>query len=95
MIADIKKRALHRTRILEGQMRGLEKMIDNEDYCVDIVTQSLAIQKSLASLNKLLVENHLRTHVIDMFDAGSDQRDLAISELLTVFELSNNRAGRS
>ena len=63
MIADIKKRALHRSRILEGQMRGFEKMIDNEDYCMDIITQSLAIQKSLRSLNKLLVENHLRTHV--------------------------------
>ena len=64
VIADIKKRALHRTRILEGQLRGLEKMIENEDYCIDIITQSLAIQKSLGSLNKLLVENHLKTHVV-------------------------------
>lgn len=94
MIADIKKRALHRTRILEGQMRGLEKMIDNEDYCVDIVTQSLAIQKSLGSLNKLLVENHLRTHVTHMFDQGGTERDLAIDELLKVFELSNNRGDK-
>ncbi|MEO8932513.1 MAG: metal-sensitive transcriptional regulator [Lacisediminihabitans sp.] len=91
MIADIKKRALHRSRILEGQMRGLQKMIDNEDYCMDIITQSLAIQKSLGSLNKLLVENHLRTHVTEMFETGGEQRDLAIAELLKVFELSNNR----
>ena len=92
MIEDLKKRALHRTRILEGQMRGLEKMIDNEDYCMDIITQSLAIQKSLRSLNKLLVENHLRTHVSDMFAAGGDQRDMAVDELLKVYELSNVRA---
>jgi DNA-binding FrmR family transcriptional regulator len=91
MIADIKKRALHRSRILEGQMRGLEKMIDNEEYCVDIITQSLAIQKSLRSLNKLLVENHLRTHVTDMFDEGGDAREAAVAELLNVFELKNNR----
>ena len=91
MIADIKKRALHRSHILQGQLRGLEKMIDNEDYCVDIITQSLAIQNSLRSLNKLLVENHLRTHVTDMFEAGADERDAAVSELLTVFELTNNR----
>ena len=95
MIADIKKRALHRSRILEGQMRGLQKMIDNEDYCMDIITQSLAIQKSLGSLNKLLVENHLRTHVTDMFEAGGEQRDIAIAELLRVFELSNNRGDKS
>lgn len=91
MIADLKKRALHRSRILEGQMRGLEKMIENEDYCMDIVTQSLAIQKSLRSLNKLIVENHLRTHVSDMFAAGGDSQEHAITELLKVYELANVR----
>jgi DNA-binding FrmR family transcriptional regulator len=91
MIADLMKRALHRSRILEGQMRGLQKMIDNEDYCMDIITQSLAIQKSLGSLNKLIVENHLRTHVSDMFEAGGEQQNVAIAELLKVFELNNNR----
>ena len=73
-------------------MRGLEKMIENEDYCVDIITLSLAIQKSLGSLNKLLVENHLRTHVTHQFEAGGDERDAAVAELLKVFELNNNRS---
>jgi len=92
VIDDLKKRSLHRARILEGQMRGLAKMIENEDYCVDIVTQSLAIQKSLGSLNKLIVENHLRTHVTTMFDEGGDAREAAIAELVKIFELSNNRS---
>jgi DNA-binding FrmR family transcriptional regulator len=92
MIDELKKRALHRARILEGQMRGIEKMIDNEDYCMDIITQSLAIQKSLGSLNKLLVENHLRTHVTEMFAEGGEQGEIAVTELLRVFELSNNRS---
>lgn len=91
MITDIKKRALHRSRILEGQMRGLEKMIENEEYCMDIITQSLAIQKSLRSLNKLLVENHLRTHVSAMFEAGGHDKSMAVDELLKVYELNNNR----
>ncbi|MBX9471355.1 metal-sensitive transcriptional regulator [Microcella sp.] len=91
MIDDIKKRALHRSRILQGQLRGIEKMIENEEYCVDIITQSLAVQKSLRSLNKLLVENHLRTHVSDMFDEGGDAREKAVAELLAVFELQQNR----
>jgi DNA-binding FrmR family transcriptional regulator len=89
MIDDLKKRALHRARILEGQLRGVTKMIENEDYCVDIITQTLAIQKSLRSLNKLLVENHLRTHVADMFAEGGDSQDAAVTELLTVYELEN------
>ncbi len=70
-------------------------MIDDEEYCVDIVTQSLAIQKSLRSLNKLLVENHLRTHVTEMFDAGGQERDRAVDELLKVYELNNNRGGEA
>ncbi len=67
-------------------------MIENEDYCVDIITQSLAIQKSLRSLNKLLVENHLRTHVTDMFAAGGEHGEHAVEELLRVYEINNNRS---
>ncbi|MBN9606213.1 MAG: metal-sensitive transcriptional regulator [Actinomycetales bacterium] len=93
VIEDLKKRALHRTRILEGQLRGLEKMIDAEEYCVDLLTQSRAIQQSLRSLDKLLVENHLRTHVTDMFAAGGDEAERAVGELLSVFELGRNRGG--
>jgi hypothetical protein len=40
------------------------------------------------------VENHLRTHVTEMFDAGGEQKELAVSELLRLFELSNNRGDK-
>ena len=92
MINDIKRRALHRTKIIQGQMKGLDKMIENEEYCMDIITQSLAIQKSLASLNKLMLENHLRTHVNHMLASGNDtQESQAIEELLSLYELNNIR----
>lgn len=92
MIIEIKQRALHRSRILQGQLKGLEKMIDNEEYCVDIITQSLAIQKSLSSLSKLLVENHLRTHITDKFTSGEASRqEEAINEMLGLFELTHVR----
>lgn len=86
MIEDIKKRALHRTAILEGQLRGVARMIENEDYCMDIITQSRAIQKSLESLNRLLLENHLRTHVTHMFEEGGEEREQAVAELLRAFD---------
>lgn len=89
MIADIKKRALHRSKIIEGQMRGIQKMIENEEYCMDIITQTLAIQKSLSSLNKLILENHLRTHVKSMFEQG--EVDKAVEELLSAYELGKVR----
>ncbi|MBD8012673.1 metal-sensitive transcriptional regulator [Microbacterium sp. NPDC077391] len=86
MIDDIKKRALHRTSILEGQLRGIARMIENEDYCMDIITQSRAVQRSLESLNRLLLENHLRTHVTHMFEQGGDERETAVGELLKAFD---------
>jgi DNA-binding FrmR family transcriptional regulator len=93
MIIDLKKRALHRAKILEGQMRGLQKMIDNEDYCMDILTQSLAIQKSLGSLNKVILENHVRTHVKDNLRSTSEKdQDMAVEELLGLYELTNVRS---
>ena len=85
MIEDIKKRALHRASILEGQLRGVTRMIENEEYCMDIITQSRAIQKSLESLNRLLLENHLRTHVTHMFEDGGEQREQAVDELMKAF----------
>lgn len=92
MIDDIKKRALHRTKILQGQLKGLEKMIEKEDYCVDILTQSLAIQKSLSSLNKLVLENHIRTHIKEMLSSGNEkEQEKAIQELAELYELNNIR----
>lgn len=92
MIPDIKRRATHRSKIIEGQFKGLQKMIEDEKYCMDILTQSLAIQKSLASLNKLILENHLRTHVSDMMASGEESmQEKALEELVQLYELHNIR----
>ncbi len=92
MIVDIKQRAKHRSKIIEGQIKGLQKMIESETYCMDILTQGLAVQKSLASLNKLILENHLRTHVVDMLGTGAKKsQEQAIAELLSLYELNNIR----
>lgn len=89
MITILKKRALHRTKIIEGQVRGLQKMIENEEYCMDILTQSLAIQKSLRSLSKLMLENHIRTHVISRI--SPDDENQVLNELLRLYELHDVR----
>lgn len=83
---------MHRSKILQGQIKGLEKMIEREEYCIDIITQSLAIQKSLRSLNKLILENHLKTHVPDKFESGKTKaKNKAVEELLDIYELSSVR----
>ncbi len=92
MIKDLKKRSLHRSKIIKGQLDGLQRMIDQEAYCMDILTQSLAIQKSLASLNKLIVENHISTHVMQMLASGDKSKiQQAYDELSRLYELNNVR----
>lgn len=74
-------------------MRGVQKMIENEDYCMDILTQSLAIQKSIGSLNKLILENHVRTHIKENISSGSEKaQEQAVEELLGLYELSSIRS---
>lgn len=93
MIDTIKKRALHRTKIIQGQVKGLEKQIEEDAYCMDILIQSLAIQKSLASLSKLILENHLRTHVAANMSSGdANIQAKTMDELLNLYELSNIRS---
>lgn len=67
-------------------------MIEADEYCMDILTQSLAIQKSLASLNKLVLENHISTHIKQML-ASNDEKNQkkAIDELLKLYEINNIR----
>ena len=73
-------------------MRGVRKMIENEDYCMGILTQSLAIQKSIGSLNKLILENHIRTHIREGLASGSKKnQEKAVSELLELYELATIR----
>ena len=84
----LKKRALHRAKIIRGQLDGLMKAIEEETYCTELLGQSLSIQRSLKSLDAFLLENHLRTHVKhQMMSRGDDEK--AIKELIKVYTLSN------
>lgn len=92
MIQDIKKRATHRSKIIEGQFKSLVKAIEKEEYCIDILTQSLAIQQSLRSLNKLVLENHMKTHVKEgMTEGDTKTQQEIIDEMLRIYDLTNVR----
>jgi len=84
----LKKKAIHRLKILRGQIDGLIKAIENEVYCTELLGQSRSIQQSLKSLDTVLLENHLRTHVMhQMQHKGEEER--AVKELIEVYTLSN------
>ena len=80
---DTKSQSSRRIKIIKGQLEGLMKMIEADEYCTDLLDQSLAIQNSLKSLDSLILERHLKTHVADQF---KNQKERAIKELLKVFK---------
>lgn len=84
----LKKRAVHRANIIRGQLDGLIRAIDEEKYCVDLITQSRSIQLSLKSMDRMLLENHLRGHVKRMLN-DKKQEAKAIKELVDLYALSN------
>lgn len=89
MKADIKKKAIRRLKIIEGQIRGLQNMVTTEEYCIDIMTQVSAVQEALAGVERLILENHLSTHVIEQVKSG--QADQAIEEILKVYQLAQKK----
>ncbi len=89
MKTPIKKRVLRRLKIAEGQVRGLQKMVEKEDYCVEIITQTLAVKQALSGVEDLLLENHLSTHVVDQIKSGKEAK--AIQEILSVHKLSKSK----
>lgn len=89
MKADLKKKALRRLSLIRGQLNGLVKMVENERYCVDIITQSSAAKEALSGVEDLVLENHLLTHVMHQMKNGKGKR--AAEEILKVYKLAQKK----
>ena len=87
MLKPNQKKAVSRLHIIQGQMKGLEKMVHDNKYCIDVIRLSLAIQKSLQSFNKHMLENHLKEHVWHQFMSGTDKQ--AVKELSEIYFLNS------
>jgi len=74
---------IHRLNRIEGQVRGIKSMVENDRYCVDILVQVSAIQSALNAFNKELLANHIRTCVVDDIRGGKED---AVDELCTTIQ---------
>jgi DNA-binding FrmR family transcriptional regulator len=83
---DKKEEAQKRLNIIKGQLEGLERMIAADEYCIDLLNQSLAIQSALKALDSILFERHLNTHVKHQFMSEDPK---ATEELVTLFKRVN------
>ena len=75
------KDLLNRLKRIEGQVRGVQNMVEKDSYCIDILTQVSAITAALNSFNKALLANHIRTCVTDDIRDGGGE---SVEELVAV-----------
>lgn len=88
--AEARQKIVTRLRSVAGHVRGVERMVDDGTYCVDVMRQILAIQKALDRVNAMVLEDHLE-HCASTAIRSDDpkKRERTIAELLEVFEMSS------
>ncbi len=70
LLSEHKRKALRRLKIIQGQVGGITKLVEEERYCLEILTQIAAIQEALRGVSKEIVRNHLETCVTDSIQKG-------------------------
>jgi CsoR family transcriptional regulator, copper-sensing transcriptional repressor len=78
----IKERNLKRLRRIEGQVRGLQKMVEEDRYCADVMTQISSVHEALRSVGRELMRNHLRHCASAAIRSGSDEAEAMYDELV-------------
>jgi CsoR family transcriptional regulator, copper-sensing transcriptional repressor len=80
-----RKPVVERLKRIEGQVRGLQRMVESDRYCVEILAQTRSVVAALRAVEDLIMENHLQTCVVDAMKSGdpSQQRE-KVDEVMTV-----------
>ena len=89
MKGEIKKSVLRRLKIAGGQIEGLQRMVEGDKYCVDIITQSAAIREALSGVERLMLENHLSTNVVQQMKSGKSKQ--ATNEIIKIYRLAQKK----
>ncbi|MFN0071418.1 MAG: metal-sensitive transcriptional regulator [Chloroflexota bacterium] len=85
MVQTSRKDILNRVASIEGHIRGIRKMIEDDQYCVDVLKQTYAVERAIHKLEAALIEGHLKSCVPDGFEAGrSDEMIRELTELYTL-----------
>ena len=88
----VREQILARLRSVEGHVRGIIRMVEEDEYCVDVIRQAKAVQRAIDKVTALVLERHLKQCATEAIRSnGARKRNRAISELLEIFE--NGRPG--
>jgi CsoR family transcriptional regulator, copper-sensing transcriptional repressor len=89
---ETKVKALGRLRRIEGQVQGIQRMVEEEKYCVDILLQLTAVEGAVEQVQRLLLGRHIESCVADAIRSGSTRdRQKKVDELLEVFSRFSGR----
>lgn len=88
MKKNTKKETLIRLKIIEGHLKKVIKMVEEDKYCIDVLQQSLAVQNSLKKVDGLILDQHFHKCVSEALRRGNSKKEKSIKELLRVFQLS-------
>jgi CsoR family transcriptional regulator, copper-sensing transcriptional repressor len=81
---------VRRLQSAEGHVRGIQRMVEEDKYCIDVIKQVAAVQAALTKVNEIILENHLHTCVTTAIRGDDpDRREAVISEILGVLTVSN------
>ncbi|MEK7616646.1 MAG: metal-sensing transcriptional repressor [Patescibacteria group bacterium] len=83
---DTQERILHRLKIAQGHLNKVIKMAENNEYCIDVIHQSQAVQRALEEADALMLENHLKTCVVNHIKMGKAQK--STEEIIKIFKKS-------
>lgn len=90
MSEEHKQALINRLKSIEGHVRGIQRMVDDDAYCIDIINQNLAVQRALEKVNGLILERHLQTCVTTAIKGDeAAERERVIAEIMTVFEATS------
>ncbi len=82
-----KQQLMNRLKTIEGHVRGVQRMVETDAYCIDLLKQTRAIQQALAKLDNVILAEHLRCCVtIAIRSDEVSEREHVVNELLQVFE---------
>ncbi|MBM3934801.1 MAG: metal-sensitive transcriptional regulator [SAR202 cluster bacterium] len=88
-MSDSKRDALKRLNYIEGHLSGIERMVEQDTYCVDILKQTFAVRRAIQKLEAKLLEGHLNSCVIEGVKEGREQE--VLGELMELYNLSDKR----
>ncbi|MBV8695334.1 MAG: metal-sensitive transcriptional regulator [Chloroflexi bacterium] len=84
-----KQEVLKRCNYIDGHLKGIRKMIEEDKYCVDILRQTYAVRKAIEKLEAMILENHLQTCVPEGINSG--RTEAIVEELVQLYSLAANR----